>query len=130
MIHPHEEGFVQSFIVKNKRERVAMLLVSPKRREEFRKSLAHFRDLDPRYAHLVSSKTAHTVEEWLRLLRSKGAPERCWVISESHARDGREALLADALKEGWGAGMGTILSCIPGKLAYFEDEDGQRLLER
>jgi hypothetical protein len=29
-----------------------------------------------------------------------------------------------------GRQMGTIISCIPGKLAYFEDEDGRYILER
>jgi hypothetical protein len=35
-----------------------------------------------------------------------------------------------ALKETVGRQMGTFISCIPGKLAYFEDEDGRYILER
>jgi len=38
--------------------------------------------------------------------------------------------LAVALKEVVGRQMGTFLSCIPGKLAYFEDEDVRYILER
>jgi hypothetical protein len=38
--------------------------------------------------------------------------------------------LADALRKIVGNGMGTFLSCVPGRLAYFEDEDGRWILER
>jgi len=129
-MNEHEEGFVRSFIEKSKQERTAMLLSTPKRRIKFLKSLAHFRDLDVRHAKVVPPTVAHTVDEWLRLLRSKGAPERCWVISEDLSRDGKEDDLEHALKETIGGGMGTALSCIPGRLGYFEDEEEQRLLER
>lgn len=129
-MNEHEEGFVRSFIEKNKQERTAMLLASSKRRKDFLKSLAHFRGLDMRYAKSVSPKVAHTVDEWLRLLRSKGAPERCWVISEELSRDAKEDDLEHALKETIGGAMGTVLSCIPGRLGFFEDEEERRLLER
>jgi hypothetical protein len=35
-----------------------------------------------------------------------------------------------ALKTTIGYGMGTIISCIPGKLAYFEDEEQRYILQR
>jgi len=38
--------------------------------------------------------------------------------------------LESALESVVGNGMGTILSCIPGKLAYFEGEDESLLLAR
>jgi len=40
--------------------------------------------------------------------------------------------LEDAMKEISGGDMGTILSCIPGKLAFFRGEEmrSERLLER
>jgi hypothetical protein len=129
-MNEHEEGFVRSFVIAAKRERVAMLLANSKRRREYLKTLAHYGDLDVQNAKAVSPKVAHTPEEWLKLLRSKGASERCWVISEDASRDGKEVELLEALRETVGAGMGTVLSCIPGKLGYFEDEDQQRLLER
>ncbi len=64
------------------------------------------------------------------MLLSKGAPGTCWVFSEDASRDAKEVELSEALRETIGAGMGTVLSCIPGKLGYFEDEDQRRLLER
>jgi hypothetical protein len=66
----------------------------------------------------------------LETLRSKGAPEKCFAISEDDDLDGKELFLSDALKEIVGRGIGTFLSCIPGRLAYFEDEDGRFILER
>jgi hypothetical protein len=38
--------------------------------------------------------------------------------------------LDQALKATVGNGIGTILSCIPGKLAYFEDEEERFILHR
>jgi len=129
-MNAHEDEFVRSFVAKNKRERVAMLLANPKRRKEYLKTLAHYGDLDVQHAKAISPKVAHTPDEWLKLLRSKGAPERCWVISEDGSKDAKEVELSEALRETIGAGMGTVLSCVPGKLGYFEDEDQRRLLER
>jgi len=64
------------------------------------------------------------------LLVAKGAGPKCWVISEDSEMDGREFDLATALKETVGRGMGTLISCIPGKLGYFEDEEDRFILER
>jgi hypothetical protein len=129
-MNEHEEGFIRNFVKKDKRERTAMLWGSAKRRKDFLKSLSHYGDIDVAHANAILPETAHTAEEWLRLLRSKGAPTTCWIISEDASRDGRESVLKDALPETIGSGMGTILSCIPGKLAYFEDEEKQFLLQR
>jgi hypothetical protein len=65
-----------------------------------------------------------------KLLVEKGAGAKCWVISENSELDGKEIDLQTALKETIGYQMGTFISCIPGKLAYFEDEDGRYILER
>jgi hypothetical protein len=129
-MNAHEDGFVRSFVIASKRERVAMLLANPKHRKEYLKTLAHYVDLDVQHAKTVPSKVAHSAEDWLKLLRSKGASETCWVISEDASRDGTEVGLAEGLRATIGMGMGTILSCIAGKLAYFEDEDQQVLVEK
>jgi hypothetical protein len=60
----------------------------------------------------------------------KGAPETCYALSEDSELDGKEIPLSEALKEVVGCGMGTFLSCLAGRLAYFEDEDGRWILER
>jgi hypothetical protein len=51
--------------------------------------------------------------------------EACRVIG---TRDGEETILLDVLKETVGNGIGTLLSCFPGKLAYFEGELRERFL--
>jgi len=55
-----------------------------------------------------------------------------WVISESRVLDGREMSLAEAMDQTWGSFTGTILSCVPGRLAFFHGEEmrSDRLLER
>ncbi len=70
--------------------------------------------------------------EIARLLADLGAPETCWAVSDWPALDRRELSLMDALKEVVGSGMGTLLSCVPGRLAYYEGEEmGERwILQR
>jgi len=63
------------------------------------------------------------------MLRSLGAGENCWVISEGPL-DAHEVELLHALKEVVGRGFGTLLSCVPGHLAYFESEDERYILQR
>ena len=57
-------------------------------------------------------------------------PEICHAISEFTELDGKELRLIDALKRIVGGQMGTILCCLPGRLAYFENEDSRFMLER
>ena len=127
-----EEMFARSFIVPEKRERYLSLLQSKKGRDKLRERFYHHPDLDPRFAHLVPAgqQSSTSIE---RLLRSKGAPDTCWVMSTNDEIDGREMKLAEALEEvAWYCDDGTLLSCIPGRLAYFElAEPGERyILER
>jgi hypothetical protein len=65
----------------------------------------------------------------LKLLMRKVASAKCWVLSENSDLDGKEVDLQIALAETIGQQMGTFISCIPGKLAYFEDEHGRYILE-
>jgi hypothetical protein len=55
-----------------------------------------------------------------------GEPETWHVIGGEH--DGKHMELLTALKQIVGYGTGTVLSCIPGKLAYFEGEIRERFL--
>jgi hypothetical protein len=126
----HEEELVKAFILPERRERYLSLLTSRKGRKKFLERLSHnvSTELDSRFAHHIDG-TAKAIEE---KLKKKGATDTCYVLSEDSNLDGREMPLADALEETVGYGSGTFLSCIPGKLAYFEGEDrGERyLLER
>jgi len=105
------------------------MIANPKKRKKFLHELAHFKALDPRYRFEIP-KRVHGAEQIGALLVEKGAPPSCWVTSESSALDGKEMSLLEALREVVGYQMGTFLSCLPGKLAYFEDEENRWILER
>ena len=118
----NEEGaLIQSFVTQAKRERVAGLLANPKRRAKATSSLAHFHALDPRWMISLPSdqQDPASVE---RALRSRGAGDTCYAISEAAALDGKRLPLRAALEQVIGYGMGTLLSCIPGALAFYEGE--------
>lgn len=125
----HEEELIKAFFVPTKRERYLEMVSKPKKREKFLRELGHFKALDPRYVVTIPTNKRHAADIAL-ILAQKGAPQFCWVTSEDSRIDGVEVPLADALRKIVGYGMGTFLSCIPGKLAYFEDEDVRWILER
>jgi len=115
-------ALADAFVRPERKARLRSLLARAKGRAKLRVGLAHFRDLDQRYAHQVPS-AAQTPEEIAALLRARGAPATCYVLSEQTEIDGRELPLEEALALVVGRGIGTFLSCIPGRLAYFEGED-------
>jgi hypothetical protein len=127
-----EEATVRAFIQKSKQERCIQFLASSKHRHKFTQELAHFGWLDERFAHSIPPSTAHTAKGIASLLRGKGAGPRVHVISEDSDIDGMELDLEKAIGYILGREIGTILSCIPGKLGYFECEGlrSVRLLER
>jgi hypothetical protein len=57
------------------------------------------------------------------LLRANGAGDTCLVISENSAFDCRRMPLDEALDLVMGTNSGSILSCVPGRLAYYEGEE-------
>ena len=122
----HECELIRSFILPERQNRYLELLAKPKRRKDITETLAHFKHLDLRFA----SKPPHSITDILSTLKSKGAPGHCYVISEDDDLDAKEIALKDALAEVHGRGIGTFLSCIPGQLAYFEDEEERWILER
>jgi hypothetical protein len=118
-----EEALLGAFIVRGKRARYIELLGNKKRRAQVTDGLNHCQDLDPRYSTPVPS-AANIVS----LLRAKGAPDTCCVISDIRGIDGRKMALQEAVdiieREGWG----TLLGCIPGRLAYYYGEEGEQRL--
>ena len=116
-----EEVIVRAFIAPHRRSRWLSSLGSAKRRGRFLDCLNHCADFDPRYARPLSSSADVVV-----LLRSQGAPTTCYVISATASLDGREMLLAEAVAEAEQAGWGTLMSCIPGRLACYIDESGTK----
>jgi hypothetical protein len=127
-MNQHEEAFARSFIVSQKRDRYLSLLGSPKGRSKLALGLNHCGDLDMRKARLVPAGR-QSVEAIEQMLKQKGAPALCHVMSSNPAIDGHDMPLHEALEETVGQTMGTLISCVPGKLAYFEFEDaGERYI--
>jgi hypothetical protein len=64
------------------------------------------------------------------ILRGLSAPDTCYLISEHTSFDGKETDLLAALKQiiGNGDGMGSVISCLPGRLGYFEGEWKERYI--
>src|SRR5215467_6087771 len=125
----HEETLVKAFILPARQERYLEFLRTPKRRTKFIEQLAHFKHLNPQFVVIIPSNQRNPAS-LLKLLTGMGASTSCWAISENSEMDGRELDLETALKETVGRQMGTFLSCVPGKLAYFEDEDERYILRR
>jgi hypothetical protein len=127
----HEAAFIRAFVITARQERLVELLAKPKRRSDVLRTLFHFHDLDPRYMIKVprASQTTDGIEA---LLRARGAPEHRYAISTNEYLDGKTVTLRDAITRIIGAGHGTLLSCVPGHLGYFEGEepDARYLLER
>jgi hypothetical protein len=126
-----EEALLRAFIVPERRRRCVDRLATPRTRAKLLDGFHHLRDLDPRYAVRIEPREQHAgpIHD---ALRARGAPDRCYVMSASSDLDGRTAELRSALEEIVGHASGTFVSCLPGRLAYFEGEEPNEryLLER
>lgn len=136
----HEDEAIKAFVIREKRERFLYLLENPSRRRKFIIELGHFRWWDRRYVTAVPWNPDPSLSLWerrmdgvkkiVKLLQSKGAAQTCWVISQDSECDSREMALEEALEETIDGDSAAILSCIPGKLAYFKNEAESLLLWR
>lgn len=128
----HEVEFVLAFVQQERQERCLGLLASAKRRQRFTRERAHFKWLDTQFAHVIAPAAAHLAAEVAAMLRKKGAASVVWVISEDPALGSGELALEAAVGAVCGSSMGTVLSCVPGRLALFlgEESKSERLLER
>jgi hypothetical protein len=117
----HTEAIISAFFKPERAARYMALLSKRDGRTKLRAKLAHLTDLDPRFTHPVAGVNV-TPEALERLLKAEGAPSVCYCLSENPELDDRDLSLGDALSRVIGYGMGTILSCVPARLAYFEGE--------
>ena len=115
-----ETAIVASFIVSERKHRYSEMLPS-KKRSRFLDRLNHTTDLDERFATWHKSNA-----DILKILRDKGAPSDCYLISAVTKLDQKQLALEEALELVPLHGWGTIVSSIPGKLAYYYDECGER----
>ena len=114
-----EATLISTFVSPTKRKHLIEILANPKRRHRATTALAHFEDFDATTLVPLDSDT-QTPAAIEAALRGRGAGELCHVISENRAIDGKHLSLKLALEKVVGQGMGTLLSCVPGELAYYE----------
>lgn len=125
-----EIKLMNTFIVRNKRKRYAGFVSSPKRRQKLIRELWHFSDFAP--SHAVRLSATLSWEGLLEELRLRGATNECYLISVEGGWDGKTVPLADAVRGVYASLLGTIMCCVPGRLAYFEGEvpDDRCILQR
>jgi hypothetical protein len=123
-----EYALIGVFFRRSKRERYFEMLSNPRRRKKFVDQLGHFGDFDPAYRLPIPSKKLHAwnIRAELEFRRS---PDSVYAISEDPALDQKELPHMEALEQIVGLGMGTILSCLAGQLAFVETEDERYILE-
>ncbi|PGK51880.1 hypothetical protein CN918_29245 [Priestia megaterium] len=118
-----EKIIVRSFFTKRLQDRVLFELHSAKKRKDALGRLCHTYKTTLREERMIPiPKPNSDPEQLAKLLKQHGAGKTCYVISWDEDIDGQEMLLNEALNRVVGMGMPSILSCIPGKLAYFEAE--------
>jgi len=128
-MHP-EQALFEAFAVPAKKQRYRVLLETKRGRAKICAALDHFdvRNLDPRFCRRIESGK-QSLPVIFRMLKDQGAPSTCHVMSSDGRLDGREMDLSEALEEIIGRGMGAFISCVPGKLEYFEcEEAGERYI--
>jgi hypothetical protein len=113
VLEDRELRLVETFVVPDKRERYSGFLRSPKRRSKFLRELYHFADFDP--ASMFEPGPGALLGE----LQRRGAAHDGYLISVDPDLDGRTMELPDALMA---LSEGTLVCCVPGKLAYYEGE--------
>lgn len=121
-MNDHERGFLTFLAEPTKRRMETLLELGEKRRPDVRALLHHSVHLDRRCSrHLTGSQAfAGPIEA---ILRKRGAPAICYVLSANSDLDGREMPLGDALSAIIGMGDGSFVSCIPGQLGFYEYAD-------
>jgi len=121
---------IRAFIVPDKRARYVSRLGLAKARQKFMDGhFFHMRDLDARFANRIAPSDQNAAAIYA-MLREKGAPETCYVMSGSSDLDGEISGLRETLVRVVDEGYdGTFVSCIPGRLAYFDgEESGERYI--
>lgn len=121
-MNDHERRFVEFLAEPNRRRVKTLLELGEKRRRDVRSLLHHAVRLDPRFRHHLAGSDPYPprVEA---MLRERGAPATCYVLAADPKLDGRVMPILEALDAILGMGNGAFVSCIPGRLGFYEYED-------
>lgn len=123
-MNEHERGFLDFLAEPTRRRMETLLLLGMKRRGDVRSLLDHSVALDTRFAKHLSGSDAFPAPLEARLLKL-GAPSSCHVLAAHASIDSREMPLREALDGIVGRG-GAFISCIPGRLGFFEFAEMKR----
>ncbi|MDN7245617.1 hypothetical protein [Planococcus shenhongbingii] len=120
-----EKLIVKSFFEKNVQERVLYELFSPKKRDHALNRLCHEYQKMLKGKYMIEIPTPNSdPQDIYGLLKKEGAEKMCYSLSYNGKIDGKELPLQEALEQAVGFGFPSIISCVPGELAYFEAEQG------
>lgn len=117
-MNDHERGLL-TFVAEPNRGRMERLLQLGTKRRSDARSLLRSIELDPLFSENLKGSEAFPLPVEANLHR-RGAPSTCYVFSSNSSVDGREMLLGEALEAVCGMSEATLLSCIPGHLAFYE----------
>jgi hypothetical protein len=110
------------FLREDRRSRWRELFPRPRGRKKLLATLWNGDDLD-RDLLVKVDPSERSVEQLSVRLRSLGAPTMCHLISARSNLDGQDLDLISALRLVLNLAPGTIICCVPGKLAYYENDD-------
>lgn len=114
-----EETIIDNFIIFEKRERAKYELFSPKKRQKFIWGLDKTIFINNCIQEINEPISSYLIIK-SKLMQVK-CPYDCYVISIMQNLDGQILTLDNALKATFGLGP-VLISCVHGKIAYFEDE--------
>ena len=118
-----EREIVKAFVNKNMQERFLFELFSSKKRKEGIGRLCHQYDKIFNRNYMIEiSKDNFNFTIIGNMLKSYETNDNCYLISYDEEIDGMYLPFMEALERVVGLGMPSIISCITGKLAYFEGE--------
>jgi hypothetical protein len=125
-VDPEEETFIRRFVARDRRERWLTLLAQAKSRSRITSRLYHHASAE--FAPKFVTELEHTnAAGLLKGLRNLGAGHECRVVSNVDD-DGSRQPLASAVEQHYAWNDGTVLICVPDRLAYVEAEDERFIL--
>lgn len=122
-----EQATIRAFVVRPRQGLYLALASDRNSRGRLTERLLSGRDLDPGAIVQISedeSKPAEIAER----LRRLGAPDGCHLIAADEKLDRQDLPLDEALGKVVGKGRPALVSCVSGRLGYFEGDDGERFL--
>ena len=118
-----EEKIINSFIVKIKKDRAKFMLWNNyKKRQDFIWNIPYKGIIDERFIFPILDHICNS-ENVYNILKKYNPPKECYVMSSASLNDGKIIPLKKALENEVFRGP-TLISCIHGKLAYVEGEQG------